>query len=270
MVIKELKDAGYFNNTLIVYTSDNGPPFPNGRTNLYDSGMAEPMMMSSPFHPKRKNKVTYSMSSHLDLLPTFLDWFNVTYEIETPDTKKYIKKNSVQIPKAFKLTGKSLLPLLDAEPPNTNDGAVFASQNFHEVTMNFPMRAIRTKRYKLIHNLNYRSQFPIDQDFYVSPTFQDILNRTLSHQSLPWFKTLGLYYNRVEWELFDLKKDPSEITNLANKKEFYEIRTDLEKRLKQWLVDTNDPWRCSPHAVLQDKGEYKDNAQCLTLGHDEF
>ena len=264
-----MKDSGYFNNTLIVYTSDNGPPFANGRTNLYDPGMAEPMMMSSPFHPKRRNKVTYSMSSHLDLVPTFLDWFNITNDVIETDLKENMSENSVHFSKKYQLTGKSLLPLLEVEPQN-KDEAVFASQNLHEVTMYYPMRVIRTKRYKIIHNINYRSQFPIDQDFYVSPTFQDILNRTLSHQPLPWFKTLGLYYNRAEWELFDLKKDPAELTNLANKKEFYDIRADLEKRLDKWLVDTNDPWRCAPHAVFQDKGEYKDNAQCLTLGHDGY
>lgn len=38
--------------------------------------------------------------------------------------------------------------------------------------MYYPMRAIRTQRYKLIHNINYYSPFPIDQDLYISPTFQ--------------------------------------------------------------------------------------------------
>ena len=50
--------------------------------------------------------------------------------------------------------------------------SVFASQVFHEVTMSYVMRAVRGTRYKLIHNINYRLPFPIDQDFYVSPTFQ--------------------------------------------------------------------------------------------------
>lgn len=58
--------------------------------------------------------------------------------------------------------------------PTENNTAVFASQTHHEVTMYYPMRAIRTKRYKLIHNINYKMPFPIDQDFYVSPTFQVI------------------------------------------------------------------------------------------------
>lgn len=49
---------------------------------------------------------------------------------------------------------------------------MFASQTHHEVTMYYPMRAVRTRRYKLIHNLNYGMPFPIDQDLYVSSTFQ--------------------------------------------------------------------------------------------------
>lgn len=52
------------------------------------------------------------------------------------------------------------------------DDAVFGSQEFHEVTMTYPMRMIRTRRYKLIHNINYQLYFPIDQDSYMSPTFQ--------------------------------------------------------------------------------------------------
>lgn len=151
-----------------------------GRTNFYDPGVAIPMFISSPLHPKRKNQVTNAMTSHLDLLPTFLDWFNISYPIK--HTKPDVDRNSVHQRKNVpKLTGKSLLPLLDNEPAYNNE-AIFASHNFHEVTMSYPMRAIRTNRHKLIHNLNYKSSYPIDQDFYVSPTFQDILNRTINHQ----------------------------------------------------------------------------------------
>jgi len=38
LVLQELKAAGFENNTLIIYSSDNGIPFPSGRTNLYDPG----------------------------------------------------------------------------------------------------------------------------------------------------------------------------------------------------------------------------------------
>lgn len=101
LVLKELEDAGFKDNTLVMYTSDNGIPFPNGRTNLYDPGMAEPMIISSPYHKDRRNQVTYSMTSLLDIAPTILDWFNVSYQVD----------QSNQTPEVT-LTGKSLLPLL--------------------------------------------------------------------------------------------------------------------------------------------------------------
>jgi N-sulfoglucosamine sulfohydrolase len=269
LVLKELRD--YLNDTLIVYTSDNGPPFPSGRTNFYEPGIAEPLLISSPTS-RRKNEVTSAMASHLDLMPTFLDWFNITYETDqVSNPENDLETNTIgSFHDELILTGKSLLPILNSEPPNNEDDAIFGSQNFHEITMNYPMRLIRTRRYKLIHNINYQSFFPIDQDFYVSPTFQDILNRTLNHEPLPWYKNLNLYYKRMEWELYDLRKDPSESRNLINNKQFDAIRMKLQKRLNDWLVKTNDPWRCAPHGVLQDKGPYKDTPQCLTLAQPDI
>lgn len=155
-------------------------------------GLAEPMMIRSPIPNHRRNSVTYSLTSLLDIVPTLLDWFNISY-MNQPHAS--FNANEVSAPH---LTGKSLLPLLvegkselfslinikliftlfhyvclEIEPVENNT-SVFASQTHHEVTMYYPMRAIRTKRYKLIHNINYKMPFPIDQDFYVSPTFQVI------------------------------------------------------------------------------------------------
>lgn len=164
LIVKELEAAGHLDDTLIIYTSDNGPPLPAARTNLYDPGVREPMFISSPEHKERRNKITYFMTSHLDILPTILDWYQIQYKSDVDFENNSLEKSV--------LTGRSLLPLLAQEPPDDPEAAVFASQSYHEVTMNYPMRSIRTKRYKLIHNLNYRAPFPIDQDFYVSPTFQ--------------------------------------------------------------------------------------------------
>lgn len=114
-------------------------------------------------------------------MPTVLDWFGLTNEKEVDN-----EVSSDDRP-------KSLLPILDkgkiwtetpapphcptnrrppAEPPASAEDAVFASQTHHEITMYYPMRALRSRRYKLVHNLNYGMPFPIDQDLYVSPTFQ--------------------------------------------------------------------------------------------------
>lgn len=57
LMLQELEKAGHLNDTLVIFTSDNGIPFPSGRTNLYDPGMAEPMLVSSPEHTARNGQV---------------------------------------------------------------------------------------------------------------------------------------------------------------------------------------------------------------------
>lgn len=91
-----------------MYSSDNGIPFPNGRTNVYDSGLAEPMFISSPIHKERRNQVTYSLASLLDVVPTLLDWYGINYynHNSQESNKNEIERNTV-------LTGRSLLPLLE-------------------------------------------------------------------------------------------------------------------------------------------------------------
>lgn len=100
LILDELKKSGHEKDTLVIYSSDNGIPFPNGRTNLYDSGMAEPMFISSPIHTERRNQVTHSLTSLLDITPTVLDWFDIKIENENNNVYSH-------------LTGRSLLPLLE-------------------------------------------------------------------------------------------------------------------------------------------------------------
>lgn len=156
------------------------------------------------------------------------------------------------------LTGQSLLPALISEPSWVT---VYASQSLHEVTMFYPMRSIHQGRYRLLHNMHYRMPFPIDQDFYVSPTFQDLLNRTQSGQPTGWFKTLKEYYYRERWELFDIQSDPTERRNLAGDPAYTPVLKSLRDQLLKWQWQTEDPWVCEPDAVLETKLE----PQCRPL-----
>ncbi|MCL4132611.1 UNVERIFIED_CONTAM: hypothetical protein GTU68_015475 [Idotea baltica] len=254
LVLKELEYVGKLNETLIIYSSDNGIPFPSGRTNSYDPGMIEPLFISSPFHKKSQGMVSTHLSSLLDITPTILDWFNITYP------KYHILDKTHEV----NLTGKSLMPLLEGSAEEQQE-YVYFSHTLHEATMYYPIRSVRTKRFKLIHNLNFAMPFPIDQDFYMSPTFQEILNKTMSNETLNWYKTLNDYYFRPEWELYDLKLDEEERLNVAKKKSYSKIFIWLASRLFKWQKNTSDPWLCSPHGVLQDSGTYKNHHMCFPL-----
>ncbi|KAM6050041.1 N-sulfoglucosamine sulfohydrolase isoform 3-T3 [Theristicus caerulescens] len=65
LVLEELRRAGFLNSTLVIYTSDNGIPFPSGRTNLYRSGTAEPLLISSPEHTERWGQVSQAFATLL-------------------------------------------------------------------------------------------------------------------------------------------------------------------------------------------------------------
>lgn len=131
------------------------------------TGLAVPFFMKSPYGViGRRGQMTDVQVSLLDVMPTVLDWFGIDYP------RYHILKPS----QPTVLAGRSLLPFLhnDTELVGGVSRSFFASHVTHEVTMNYPMRTIvENERFKLIHNLNGRATpFPIDQDFYVSPTFQ--------------------------------------------------------------------------------------------------
>lgn len=67
-MLQELQGAGVLNDTLVIFTSDNGVPFPSGRTNLYWPGTAEPLLVSSPEHRKRWGQVSEARVSLLGTL----------------------------------------------------------------------------------------------------------------------------------------------------------------------------------------------------------
>jgi len=171
--------------------------------------------------------------SLLDIVPTILDFVGIEYPNYTLQSQQVT------------LSGMSLLPLLQSKGEfELNRTAIFASQILHEVTMYYPMRVIRDNRYRLINNLMFRSPFHIDENFYFSPTWQNILNNTKNGKDTQWFKNVTQYYFRDEWELYDLENDPTELNNLYGLDAYANVFQSLSQQLALWRNETNDPWIC--------------------------
>ena len=250
LFLKSLQEFGYEDNTLVILTADNGIPFPNAKTNLYESGSGEPMIVSNPMAPERWGQETEALASSTDIVPTILDWFGLKYP------KYKIFGPTVE------LQGKSLLPVLHAEP-TTGYNAVFSSHNFHGCQMYYPMRVVRDKSHRLIHNINFKMPYPVATDIFLSPTYQDLINNTVHHNSTKWFKTFDQYYYRGEYELFDLDKDPLETKNMIDDPSYQDIAKVLKDKLHQWQINTDDPWLCAP------QGEKVGHDQCSSF-HNEL
>jgi N-sulfoglucosamine sulfohydrolase len=138
------------------------------------------------------------------------------------------------------MTGRSLVPL--TEDPGASGwerDAVFGSFVFHEITNYYPMRMIRTGKYKLIKNLTPALEFPFASDLHASPSWQSVLERGLPQIGE---RPVEAYLHRPALELYDLEQDPGETRNLAGEESRRSTVETLERRLLEWRISTKDPW----------------------------
>jgi N-sulfoglucosamine sulfohydrolase len=216
-VLEALKQTGHAEDTLVIFLSDNGIPFPGAKTTLYDAGVRLPLIISAPTQ-KQRGLVNTALVSWLDIMPTILDWAGVQ-----PPTS---------------LAGRSLLPILEQEKPQGWD-VVFGSHQFHEVTMYYPMRMIRTRQHKYILNLAHQLDYPFASDLYNSATWQGVLKR--GDKKLGQ-RDLESFLHRPHEELYDLEKDPNELKNVASDPHYADVLKGLRSRLREWQEKTKDPW----------------------------
>jgi N-sulfoglucosamine sulfohydrolase len=219
-LVEILKQAGKYDDTLIVFISDNGMPFPGAKTTVYEAGLRLPCVVR---HPKARQRgvVSRAFVSWVDIAPTILDFAGA------------------RPPRRVKLPGRSFLPILEQENPRGWD-EVHASHTFHEVTMYYPMRVVRSGRYKLIWNLAHPLPFPFAADLWKSATWQDALGR--GEDFVYGKRTIRSLVQRPPFELYDLDDDPDETRNLADDPRHAAVLADLQQKLRDFQRRTGDPW----------------------------
>ena len=153
----------------------------------------------------RGGKVCDAMISQLDVFPTICDMLQIT-------------------PPPW-LQGRSFLPVLRGEKQEIND-AVFAEVNYHASYE--PKRAVRTKGWKYIRHFGSYTH-------PVLPNCDDGLSKTL------WVENGWGEQNIPPEELYDLMFDPNERNNLAGNPSHGATLQEMQKRLRDWMVATNDP-----------------------------
>lgn len=233
MILQHLKDLGLEDNTMVVFMSDNGPPFINSKTTLYDAGIRLPLLVRVPgYTPGIANS---HMVSWVDILPTFLDWAG--HEGRQPAAGFWGPRQ-----------GRSFLPIVahSGAPEVASEWSrVFGSHTFHEVTNYWPTRYMRDRRYKYHRNVCWRLEFPFAMDLYASLSFEAIRNSGDAESGKPAMvgqRTLKDYIFRPPEELYDLEADPSEVCNLAADPAHQDKLLEMRKALEQWQDNTQDLW----------------------------
>jgi N-sulfoglucosamine sulfohydrolase len=222
-ILKALVDNDLSDSTLVIFVSDNGPPFINSKTTLYDAGVRLPLIIK---HPQIKTAVSPNMISYVDILPTILDYAG----------------HSGTVDKTKKRLGRSLIPLLGNDSTLSGWNQVFGSHTFHEVTNYWPTRFIRDRRYKYHRNLAWRLDFPFAADLYGSLSWEDIRNIDTKGDTLIGGRKLRDYFFRPPEELYDLENDPNEVNNLVKDPKHAAVLADLRGKLEEWQLRTEDPW----------------------------
>ncbi len=217
-LLRGIEATGHAEDTLVIYLSDNGMPWPGCKTTMYDAGIRLPLIVRRPGQTMRGG-TSAAMVSWVDITPTVLEFAQVTGP-------------------SYPLEGRSFLATLENPAPKGWD-EVFGSHQFHEITMYYPMRMLRTRTHKYILNLAHRLEMPLAQDLFDSPTWQAVLR---SKQRRYGTRTVEQLLHHPREELYDLERDPQERTNLAGNDKALPVLTDLRARLRAWQERTKDPW----------------------------
>lgn len=234
-LIAILKDAGVYENTLIIYISDHGIAFPGAKTTTYEPGLLIPMIVRHP--GGLRSHVNEAMVSLVDITPTLLDFAGIT----PPTYPQHIGLPVLreQLPEEQGLHGRSFLPVLSETRPEGWD-EIFASHTFHEIQMYYPMRVVRDRQYKLIWNIAHGLPYPFASDLWESPTWQGVYAQ--GPDALYGPRSVQDYIHRPAFELYDIAADPYESNNLANDPRYAETLTTYKNRLRAFQQRTSDPW----------------------------
>ncbi len=242
LLLERLRRTGELDNTLVIMTSDNGWQMPRGLANCYDLGVRIPLVMRYPARI-RKGATREDFVSIADLAPTILE--------------------AAGVGRPAAMTAQSLLGT------SRRDAVMLERErhaNVRRGDLSYPVRGIRTREYLYLRNLEPDRWPAGDPEFYwaVGP-YGDVDNsRTkellLREKPQPYFDLC--FGKRTGEELYDLKKDPDQVRNVAGEPAYAGVKRGLAARVEGWMRETGDPrgkgrtdfWDRAPYSGPKFKG----------------
>ncbi|HOZ48232.1 MAG TPA: sulfatase-like hydrolase/transferase [Candidatus Hydrogenedentes bacterium] len=251
LFLEKLDAMGERDNTLVVASGDHGiPGFPRGKCNLYNLGTEVSLFVQWPGRAPGGRSVD-DFVNLMDLAPTFLE------------------AGGVAVPEV--MTGRSIVPLLESKKEGridpTRDYVVTGRERHvaaaREGNLPYPQRSIRTEDYLYIRNFE-PDRWPMGipkglEDAAFEIPYEELENDTFvafpDMDASPTKAWMVYHRNDPEWkahfelgfgkrpgeELYDLKKDPDYMHNVAEDPAYADVRAQLSQRLMGILEATGDP-----------------------------
>ena len=212
-VMDELERQGMMDDTVVVFTSDHGCMLGEhrmlGKEGMPEKSIKVPMMIRIPGMTENGG-VVEAPFSHIDLVPTLLEAMGR----EVPDT----------------LPGKSWFPFLSGIEPEEPQRDVMVQWNGPSGKSAF-WKLWQTITEDIGPYWNGPNLVEIAQ------IWTDPVRTIITADGWKYtHSTLGYH------ELFNLRKDPGELENLAGESAYDDVIADLQAKIEKWQEHTND--RC--------------------------
>ncbi len=234
-----LDETGCSNDTLVIFLGDHGPAFQRGKMTLYDFGLRVPMAIKGP--GIGTGAVSEDLVSEIDIMPTILDYLG----LERPDLQH----------------GLSLLPILRGEGDAQGHEYVFGE--IHHDYIFFPAgsaergtrdhgmqeRSVFDGRFHLIYRENLDQPRDVNSDIHQWNRWR---NRTWDetiaqkhrfprqYEIIREQDPMRLGGTPLQFEFYDTKTDPDEMTDLAGNVDHKAEFNRLLEALRKWAVRTGD------------------------------
>ncbi|HMJ88791.1 MAG TPA: sulfatase [Candidatus Acidoferrum sp.] len=219
-VSDSLRRHGYVDNTLFIFTADQGAQWPFGKWNLYDEGIRAPLLIRWPGKIKPA-ATTDAMISLVDILPTM---------VEIAGGKPMADWD-----------GRSFLNVLLGKT-NHHRAEIYATHTGDKEMNRTPMRSIRTDRFKYILNLIPETRFTSHISEGVALDGRDYWDSwvKLAETDRKAAAVISRYRNRPREELYDVLSDPFELKNLASDSTHARTLAELREKVRLWRLQQGE------------------------------
>jgi uncharacterized sulfatase len=220
-VLAMLERRGVADETMVVFTSEQGSSVPFAKWTLYDAGIRTQLIVRWPGRVT-PGSVSDAMISYADVTPTFIEAAGGT-------------------PPAG-LDGRSFMAVLTGASATHREFVHGIHTNFGIIAGDpYPIRSVRSDRYKLIRNLmpdakvlnalnNTKGSGALLREWEAAARAGDRLAAD----------RIRAYETRPALELYDLSSDPYEMHNLADEPRLRAVRETLTVELDRWMAQQGD------------------------------
>ena len=227
--MRMVDEAGQRDNTIVMFASEQGSCFPFAKWTCYDGGLRAAFIVRWPGRVKPGTR-TGALTSYVDITPTLVEAAGgdpTSIDTGCPDAHGN---------RGF--DGRSALDVLLGRTDHHWDYVygLQTTRGINNGTGCYPVRAVRSERYRYIRNLNHEATF------HNVATRQPYYTRwkELAEQGKADPERVRLYQHRPPEELYETAEDPFELNNLAESSDHAEVKGELGTRLEEWMKQQGD------------------------------